>query len=112
MAPVGRAKSFLDEYTRDLTPADFQRLFTRDTAEAYRYFTRNTDPRKLASEPWYRRWAIRIRLVFIGFTMRLSPARRALYGLSVVATLLGAIMLFRGFAGVQLLLFPFHLTLT
>ena len=111
MAPVGRAKSFLDEYTRDLTPADFQRLFTRDTAEAYRYFTRNTDPRKLAAEPWYRRWAIRIRLVFIGFTMRLSPARRALYGLSVVATLLGAIMLFRGFAGVQVLLFPFHLTL-
>ena len=36
MAPVGRARSFLDEYTRDLTPADFQRLFTRDTAEAYR----------------------------------------------------------------------------
>ena len=111
MAPVGRAKSFLDEYTRDLSPGDFQRLFTRDTAEAYRYFTRNTDPRKLAAEPWYRRWAIRVRLVFIGFTMRLSPARRALYGLSVVATLLGAIMLFRGFAGVRVLLFPFHLTL-
>ena len=107
MAPVGRAKSFLDEYTRDLTPADFQRLFTRDTAEAYRYFTRNTDPRKLAAEPWYRRWAIRVRLVFIGFTMRLSPARRALYGLGVISTLFGAILLFRGFAPVRMLLFPF-----
>jgi serine phosphatase RsbU (regulator of sigma subunit) len=111
MAPVGRAKSFLDEYTRDLTHADFQRLFTRDTAEAYRYFTRHTDAKKLAAEPWYRRWAIRVRLVFIGFTMRLSPARRALYGLGVVAALLGAAMLFRGFSGVNVLLFPFTIAL-
>ncbi|HXT69093.1 MAG TPA: PP2C family protein-serine/threonine phosphatase [Vicinamibacterales bacterium] len=107
MAPAGRAKSFLDEYTRDLTPADFQRLFTRDTAEAYRYFTRHSDAKRLAAEPWFRRWAIRIRLVFIGFTMRLSPARRALYGLAVVSTLLGAASLFRGFEVKRVLLFPF-----
>src|SRR5262245_32990159 len=111
MDPTGRARSFLDEYTRDLTPADFQRLFTRDTAEAYRYFTRHADAKQLAAEPWYRRWAIRVRLVFIGFTMRLSPARRALYGLGVVATLLGAALLFRGFGGVNVLLFPFTITL-
>jgi serine phosphatase RsbU (regulator of sigma subunit) len=111
MAPVGRARSFLDEYTRDLTPADFQRLFTRDTAEAYRYFTRHVDVRRLDAEPWYRRWPIRVRLVFIGFTMRLSPARRALYGLGVLAALLGAIMLFRGFAPVRVLLFPFSLSI-
>src|SRR6185503_17627268 len=107
MAPAGRAKSFLDEYTRDLTPADFQRLFTRDTAEAYRYFTRHSDAKRLAAEPWFRRWAIRIRLVFIGFTMRLSPARRALYGLAVVSTLLGAASLFRGFEVTRVLLFRF-----
>jgi len=111
MPPSGRARSFLDEYTRDLTPADFQRLFTRDTAEAYRYFTRNTDVRKLAAEPWYRRWPIRARLVFTGFTMRLSPARRVLYGLGVAAALLGGVMLFRGFAPVKLLLFPFSIHL-
>ena len=111
MPPAGRARSFLDEYTRDLTPADFQRLFTRDTAEAYRYFTRHSDSTKLAALPWYRRWALRLRLVFIGFTMRLSPARRALYGLGVVAALIGIVMLFRGFAPVTVLLFPFSLSL-
>ena len=35
---------------------------------------------KLAAEPWYRRWLIHARLLFIAFTMRLSPARRVLYG--------------------------------
>jgi hypothetical protein len=111
MSSRGRARSFLDDYTRDLTPADFQRLFTRDTAEAYRYFTRHADAKKLDAEPWYRRWPIRIRLVLAGFTMRLSPARRVLYGIGVVSFLLGAILLFRGFAPVRLFLFPFTLWL-
>jgi len=107
MPAPGRAPSFLDAYTRDLTPGDVQRLFTRDTAEAYRYFTRHADARKLAAHPWYRRWPIQLRLVFSGFTMRLSPARRALYAIGVVSALLGAILLFRGIAPVRLFLFPF-----
>jgi phosphoserine phosphatase RsbU/P len=102
-----RARSFIDEYTRDLTPADFQRLFTRDTAEAYRYFTRHVDEKKLAAEPWYRRWLIRARLAFMGFAMRLSPARRVLYAIGVLTALLGAAVLFRGFVPVRLWVFPF-----
>ena len=111
MAGPGRARSLLDHYTRDVTPADFQRLFTRDTAEAYRYFTRHVDARKLDAEPWYRRWPMRTRLVLSGFTARLSPARRLLYGIGIVSAALGAIMLFQGFAAVRLLLFPFTLAL-
>jgi hypothetical protein len=95
MPGPGRARTFLDNYTRDLTPQDFQRLFTRDTAEAYRYFTRHSDARKLDAEPWYRRWPMRTRLVLHGFTMRLSPARRVLYGIGVVSALFGAILFFR-----------------
>jgi sigma-B regulation protein RsbU (phosphoserine phosphatase) len=111
MPPSGRTRSFLDEYTRDLTPADFQRLFTRDTAEAYRYFTRHSDAKQLAAEPWYRRWALRLRLVFVGFTMRLSPARRTLYALAVVAAIFGTVQLFRGIGSVRVLLFPFTIPL-
>lgn len=110
MSAPGRARSFLDDYTRDLTPADVRRLFTRDTAEAYRYFTRHADAKKLAAEPWYRRWPMQVRLIFSGFTMRLSPARRALYAIGVVAALLGVAMLFRGFAPVRLFLFPFTIS--
>jgi serine phosphatase RsbU (regulator of sigma subunit) len=111
MPAPGRAKSFLDEYTRDLTPQDLQRLFTRDTAEAYRYFTRNVDTRTLDASPWYKRWPAKTRLVFMGFTMRLSPARRVLYGLGVAAALLGTAMLFRGVEPVKLLVFPFSVYL-
>jgi len=109
--PPSRTRSFLDEYTRDLTTADVQRLFTRDTAEAYRYFTRHADHKSLAAQPWYRRWPKTLQLIFVGFTMRLSPARRALYGVAVVAAALGALELFRGFVSTRLLLWPFHIYL-
>jgi sigma-B regulation protein RsbU (phosphoserine phosphatase) len=111
MPSPGRARSLFDDYTRDLTSADVQRLFTRDTAEAYRYFTRHADARELDAQPWYRRWPRRIKLVFRGFTMRLSPARRLLYGVGVAFALIGAILLFRGFAPVRLFLFPFNIWL-
>ena len=100
-------RTFFEQYTRDLTPADFQRLFTRDTAEAYRFFARTIDVDKLALEPWYRRWPIHARLLFFAFTMRLSPARRVLYAFALFSSLFGALQLFRGFAPVRLLLFPF-----
>jgi sigma-B regulation protein RsbU (phosphoserine phosphatase) len=109
--PAGRARTFLDEYTRDLTSADVQRLLTRDTAEAYRYFTRHADTRGIDARAWYRRWPAQLRLVFVGFAMRLSPARRALYGVSIVSFLAGIFMLFRGVEAVRLLLFPFTVTL-
>ena len=96
--PVGRAKSFFDQYTSDLKTADLERLFTRDTAEAYRFFTRHVDTTRLDAAPWYRRWPQQLRLVFHAFSMRLSPARRALYGVSMAPSLLGLILLFRGFA--------------
>lgn len=103
-----RVKSAINEYTRDLEPGDFQRVFTRDTPEAYRYFTRGLQTEKLSSAPWYRRWPMRARLVFSGFAMRLSPGRRILYAFGLATTLLGLLFLFRGVGPVRLLVFPFH----
>jgi serine phosphatase RsbU (regulator of sigma subunit) len=111
MAGPGRARTFFDQYTSDLTSADFRRLFTRDTAEAYRYFTRNVDTKALAALPWYRRLPRQARLVFSGFTMRLSPARRALYGIGLGSAAIGLILLFRGFARASVVLFPFTIHL-
>ena len=38
--------------------------------------------RALDAKPWYRRWPSQARLLFIAFTMRLSPARRVLYAIA------------------------------
>jgi serine phosphatase RsbU (regulator of sigma subunit) len=108
---AARGKSVFDRYTHDVAPGDFQRVFTRDTLEAYRYFTRGINMEKLAAEPWYRRWPLHARLVFTGFTMRLSPGRRILYAFALAAAVLGLVMLFRGFSLVEVLVFPFSVRL-
>jgi len=110
MASKGRARRFFDQYTRDLTSIDVERLFTRETPEAYRFFARGIDFDKLAREPWYRRWLIHARLFLTAFTMRLSPARRLLFGFALVATVLGLVQLFDGIGTTRLLLWPFTLT--
>lgn len=88
-----------------------QRLFTRDTPEAYRFFTRGLDVERIRREPWHRRWWIYARELFIRFSMRLSPARRALYAFAVIFTFVGMLQLFVGFETRQLWVFPFHVRL-
>ena len=80
-AAAGNAGHWFDAWTRDVardvTAEDLQRLFTHDTREAYRFFSRGLDEERLANEPWWRRQLLRVRQVFIAFTLKLSPARRA-----------------------------------
>ncbi len=104
-----RSKGFFDEYTRGFDRTEFQRLFTRDTADAYHYFSRGIDLAALAAAPWYRRWPTHARLFLIAFAMRLSPGRRVLYGFAVVSVLFGLLDLFDGFGGIRILLWPFTL---
>jgi sigma-B regulation protein RsbU (phosphoserine phosphatase) len=93
-----RAREIFDTYTRDLSADDFQRLFTHDTIEAYRFFTRGHDEDRFAQMPWWKRVPLRARQMFVAFTLRLPPARRALYLVALLVALLGLIRLFRGFA--------------
>lgn len=66
---------------------------------------------KIRREPWYRRWWIYTRELFVRFSMRLSPARRALYAFALIFTLIGMLELFRGVHETGVLLFPFDVTL-
>ena len=79
----------LQTYTRDLSQRDLKHLFTLETPEAYRFFARGIDERSLAGLPWHRRVASRCRQFLIAFTSRLSPARRLLYGVGLLAAILG-----------------------
>lgn len=89
------------DIARDLSAEDLQRLFTHDTRDAYRFFTRGLDEDKLAREPWWRRQLLRVRQVFVAFTLKLSPARRLLYLISLVIALTGVIKLYRGWGAVS-----------
>ena len=84
------------DIARDVTAEDLQRLFTHDTRDAYKFFSRGLDEDKLAKEPWWRRQLLRIRQVFGAFTLKLSPARRSLYLISLVVALIGVLKLYRG----------------
>jgi serine phosphatase RsbU (regulator of sigma subunit) len=86
---------FFETYTRGLTRSDLERLFTRDAPEAYRLFSRQIDFEELKSRPWHRRTLGHARLLFLAFTLKLSPARRALYAASLGACLVGLVELFR-----------------
>ena len=93
-----RARQWFDTYTRDLSAEDLQRLFTHDTRDAYRFFSRGLDEDHLARLPWWKQLGLRFRQVFVAFTLKLPAARRALYLGALVIALLGVIKLFRGFA--------------
>src|SRR3954471_18369843 len=95
--------NFFENYTRGLTSRDVEHLFTRDTPEAYRFFSRTIDVESLKKLPWHRRTIMHARLFFLAFTLKLTPARRAIYGIALVTTVLGLIELFQG---VRLLLVP------
>jgi len=103
-SPSDRARDLFNTYTRDLSTDDLQRLFTDDTRDAYRYFTRGKDDDRYAGMPMWKSAPLRLREFFIAFTLRLSPARRALYVGALIVALAGLIRLFRGFAAVD---FPF-----
>src|SRR5215510_2534419 len=86
---------FFETYTRGLTKADLERLFTRDTLEAYKFFSRNIDFDELKKQPWHLRLLGHARLLFLAFTLKLTPARRLIYGISLVACVIGLMELFR-----------------
>ena len=86
---------FFETYTRGLTKADIERLFTRDTLEAYKFFSRNIDFDELKKQPWHLRMLGRARLLFLAFTLKLTPARRLIYGIALLSSLIGLMELFR-----------------
>jgi serine phosphatase RsbU (regulator of sigma subunit) len=109
MPPLLRAREFFAAYTQDLTSDELSRLFTRDTPEAYRFFTRGVDSKAFRALPWHRRSLRWIQAFFMAFAMRLTPARRLIYGVALVSAAIGVLSLFRGFSvfGVPILIPPF-----
>src|ERR687898_2197575 len=90
-------REFISRYTRDLTSEELGKLITRETPEAYRFFARGINTAELEGLPWYKKAVKYAQGFFLAFTMRLSPARRLMYGVSLAMAVVGLIQLFRGF---------------
>jgi serine phosphatase RsbU (regulator of sigma subunit) len=97
MPPGPKARDFFSTYTKDLNAEDLGKLFTRETPEAYRFFARGVNTAELEGLRWHRRALRYLHAFFMAFTMRLSPARRAIYGLALLASVIGLFDLFQGF---------------
>ncbi len=102
-----RLADFFDSYTKDLTADDLQRLFTRDTRDAYKFFTRGRDADAMKRLPWHTRIIAETRVLFLAFSMKLSPARRVVFGGALVLALIGLFNLFRGIGIIEVLRLPF-----
>ena len=98
MAAHDRTREFFDLYTKGFSTADLQLLLTRDTKDAYRFFARHIDENAFKDLRPARRLLLRIRLFFLAFTLKLSPARRVLFAIALLAALLGIVELWEGFA--------------
>ena len=94
---AGRPGDWFNAYARDLSSDDFRRLFTQDTRDAYSYFTRGQAEDAFAQLPWWKRLPLQFRQFMVAFTLRLPPARRALYISALVIALLGVVNLYSRF---------------
>lgn len=74
-------------FTGDLHPQDLQRLFGRDAERVWRVLTRDEAAPAAARTP-LGRWWLRVKLLLVGLSSKLSPPRRFLFGLALVAFVL------------------------
>ena len=102
------ARDFFVTYTKDFSKEELGKLFTYETPEAYRFFARGINTAELDGLPWHRRALKYVQAFFLAFTMRLSPARRVIYGLALGTCVVGLLQLFNGL-GIASIRMPFPL---
>ena len=103
---TNRVRDFYNVYTRGVSAEAFQRLFTRDTRDAYRYFSNAVDREGLAALPWWKRPVIFARGFFLAITMKMSPARRVLFAVALAAAVIGMVVMLDGFHAVWIPIDP------
>lgn len=82
------ARGFVRSYTAGLNVRDLRRMFGEDASKAYRVLSRDqTGP--IESRGEVSGFLRRVRILFVGISRKLSPARRSIFAVSVLATLLG-----------------------
>lgn len=91
-----RGSQLFDVYTKDVTSKDLTRVFTRDARDAYRAFTSRLDPAEFEGVKGPKRVIAEVRAFLIAFGLKLSPARRLVFGVALLLAVLGFVRQFSG----------------
>jgi serine phosphatase RsbU (regulator of sigma subunit) len=76
-----------DLFTEGVTREGLRGLFEKDARETFRFFTQHIDFNALRSQPWFVRYPRTAWLVFVALASRLSPPRRVVFAVAVLAAL-------------------------
>jgi hypothetical protein len=89
-ARTQRFQAFVRDYTAGMSPDEVRRLVDRDLPRAFTVLTRDQtgDPEPKGG---LRRFLWRVRVLFLGLSYKLTPARRAIFALSILCALLGLV---------------------
>jgi sigma-B regulation protein RsbU (phosphoserine phosphatase) len=87
-------------FTRDVTPQGLRELMEHEAQETFRFLTREVSLDDLVPLPWYERHPKALWRFFLAIAYRLSPWRRVLFAVAVIALAAGWIGLVFHLAGV------------
>lgn len=85
---VTQAQEFLREYTQGLRARDLRRLFDQDASRAYSVLTRDQTGTR-APKRGLRRLLHTSKVLFLGLSFKLSPARRLLFVACLASLIIG-----------------------
>ncbi|MEO7795427.1 MAG: PP2C family protein-serine/threonine phosphatase [Thermoanaerobaculia bacterium] len=85
-----RTEAFLVDYTRGLTGEEVRNLFDRDARSAYTVLMRDREA-QVANVSGLKRYFLAGKLLFLSLSEKLSPRRRLLFGVAMVAAIAGMI---------------------
>ena len=86
-----KIKRFYDLYTTGLNHREIEQLLQKDTVEAFSYLKGNRD--QPGPTPYFgaRSFIFAVKEIFLGFLMKLTPARRLAYGIALLLFVRGLI---------------------
>lgn len=87
---IAEARRFLAEYTEGLNINDLRRLFDQDASRAFEVLSRERTTEGSDPQP-NERFLTRLKIVFLGLSYKLSPARRILFLVSLCFAVLGVL---------------------
>ncbi len=89
-AAKGGFQQFVRDYTHGVSADELRKLFDQDLSRAYEVLTRDQE-KPAEARGGSQRWMVKLRLFFLGLSYKLTPARRLVFAIAVIAAILGLI---------------------